>query len=80
MALLQSFGGNLEKISLQKLLFLFSTKQEKPVYDFIPYHFGSYSISAHADLDAMARQSLIEKCEISYRKKDNTDYNWIFEE
>jgi uncharacterized protein (DUF488 family) len=74
MALLQSFGGELEKISLQKLLFLFSVKQEKPVYDFIPYHFGSYSISAHADLDAMARQALIGKTEKTYSTKDNTNY------
>lgn len=74
MALLQSFGGSLEKISLQKLLFLFSTKQEKTVYDFIPYRFGSYSISAHADLEAMARQSFILKNETTYQKKDATDY------
>lgn len=74
LALLQSFGGNLKKISLQKLLFLFSTRQEKPVYDFIPYLYGSYSISAYADLEAMARQNLIEKDEIIYRNKDKTDY------
>lgn len=74
MALLQSLGGNLEKISLQKLLFLFSTKQIKPVYDFIPYHYGSYSISAHADLDAMARQNLIKKYAISYKKQCKIDY------
>jgi uncharacterized protein (DUF488 family) len=74
MALLQSFGGNLEKISLQKLLFLYSTKQEKPSYDFIPYHYGSYSISAHADLEAMTRQHLIEKDEKNYKKKDKSDY------
>lgn len=74
MALLQSFGGSLEKISLQKLLLIFSRQQEKPIYDFIPYHYGGYSISAHADLAAMARQNLIGKGEISYQKKDKTDY------
>jgi Protein of unknown function, DUF488 len=74
LALLQSFGGNLEKISLQKLLFLFSSRQVKPTYDFIPYLYGSYSISAHADLEAMARQNFIEKDEVTYQNKDKTDY------
>lgn len=34
LALLEQFGGELEKISLQKLLFIFSRRQEKPVYDY----------------------------------------------
>ena len=31
--------GKLEKINLFKLLFIFSRRQEKPQYDFIPYKF-----------------------------------------
>jgi uncharacterized protein (DUF488 family) len=74
LALLQCFGGQLEKLSLQKLLFLFTTKQHIPTYDFIPFHYGSYSISANADLAAMAEKQLIKREEKHYRKSDTTDY------
>jgi len=41
--LLQLFDGQLEKIRLQKLLFLFTTKQINAEYDSIPYKFGCFS-------------------------------------
>ena len=37
LALMQVFGGELEKISLQKLLFLFMKHKQNPEYDFVPY-------------------------------------------
>ena len=48
-----SFEGQVDKISLQKLLFLFTKNQAKPEYDFVPYKYGCYSYSAHADLTSM---------------------------
>jgi len=74
LALLQLFGGRLEKIRLQKLVMLFCQKQEKPDYDFVPYKFGSYSFSAHADLTAMSERKFIVSTEKHYDKKDKTDY------
>lgn len=74
LALLQSFEGQLEKIALQKLLFLLTNKQENPAYDFIPYHYGSYSISANADLIAMEGKQIICKVNKSYKKLDDLDY------
>jgi len=36
LALLQMVGGSLDKIRLQKLLFLLTLKQAKPAYEFVP--------------------------------------------
>lgn len=74
LALLQSFDGKLEKIAFQKLLFLFSNRQILPVYAFIPYHFGSYSISANADLTAMVRAGQIEEHSNCFKKLDANNF------
>ena len=50
LSLLQLFEGELEKIRLQKLLFLFTQQQAKAEYDFVPYKYGCFSYSANADL------------------------------
>ena len=74
MALLQLFEGQLEKIRLQKMLFLFTNKQTKAEYDFIPYKFGCYSYSANADMTAMVTRGFLNEDEKSFEKKDKIDY------
>lgn len=74
LAIIQSFGGRLEKIKLQKLLFLFSDKQVKSEYDFIPYKYGCYSFSAGADIKTMVTKNQLSETESSYLKEDSTDY------
>jgi uncharacterized protein (DUF488 family) len=76
LALLQAFDGNLDKISLQKLLFLFTQRQAKADYDFVPYLYGCYSFSASADLNAMVGhgQLQLDDDENSFAKTGNTDY------
>lgn len=74
LSLLQLFDGKLEKIRLQKLLFLFTQMQSKAEYNFIPYKFGCYSYSAHADLTAMVTKEFLISDDISYTKKDKTNY------
>ncbi|MBS1775259.1 MAG: DUF488 domain-containing protein [Bacteroidetes bacterium] len=74
LALMQLFNGQLDKIRLQKLLFLFTNKQSKAEYDFIPYKFGCYSYSANADMTAMVKRGFLYEDEKSFVKKDNTDY------
>jgi uncharacterized protein YwgA len=74
LSLLQLFEGELEKIRLQKLLFLFTQKQLKKAYDFIPYKFGCYSYSANADLTTMAKQGLLTETEISFKSNEKNDY------
>lgn len=74
LALLQIFEREIDKISLQKLLFLFTKHQAKPEYDFIPYKYGCYSYSAHADLTAMANKGILTDLEKSYKRNDTTNY------
>ena len=59
LSILEAFGGELHKISLQKLLFLFSEAQDKKSYDFIPYHYGCYSFSLGADLNVMIKKNIL---------------------
>jgi uncharacterized protein (DUF488 family) len=74
LALLQLFDGELEKIRLQKLLFLFTQRQQKAEYDFVPYRFGCYSYSANADMTAMVTRGFLNEDEKHFAKKDTTDY------
>lgn len=71
---MQLFDGQLDKIRLQKLLFLFAKKQTKAEYDFIPYKYGCYSYSANADMTAMVTRGFLNEDEKSFEKKDQTDY------
>ncbi|MCZ2355363.1 MAG: DUF488 domain-containing protein [Bacteroidia bacterium] len=74
LALLQIFEGTIDKISLQKLLFLFTQRQAKAEYDFIPYKFGCYSYSANADLTAMVSKGILTDLEKAYKSNETTDY------
>lgn len=74
LALLQLFDNELEKIRLQKLLFLFTQRQAKREYDFIPYKYGCYSYSANADLTAMAQKGILSETESRFTSNDTTDY------
>ncbi len=74
LALLQLFEGQLDKIRLQKLLFLFANKQAKAEYEFVPYKFGCYSYSANADMTAMVTRGFLNEDETSFGKKDGIDY------
>lgn len=71
---MQLFDGQLDKIRLQKLLFLFASKQAKAEYDFIPYKYGCYSYSANADMTAMVKRGFLSEGEKNFEKIDKTDY------
>jgi uncharacterized protein YwgA len=74
LALLQLFDDRLEKIKLQKLLFLFTQRQTKGEYDFIPYKFGCYSFSANADLTTMTQKGILSETDNLFMLNDKTDY------
>lgn len=74
LALLQVFGGQIDKISLQKLLFLFTQRQAKAEYDFIPYRYGCYSYSANADLTAMVKRGILSETTSHFACKEATNY------
>lgn len=74
LSLLQLLNGEVEKTKLQKLLFLFSQRQLKPEYEFVPYKYGCYSYSVKADLNTMVKKDYLEETEKGYQKKDPKDY------
>jgi uncharacterized protein (DUF488 family) len=67
LSLLESFNGELDRISFQKLLFLFSNKQKQPSFNFVPYHMGCFSFQSYADLRTM----------IKYGQISETAHSWI---
>lgn len=73
-SLIQNFGGQIDKISLQKLLFLFTQRQIKADYDFIPYKYGCYSYSANADLTAMVKKGMLNETSSHFMSNETTNY------
>ncbi len=74
LAILEAFGGELEKLQLQKLLMIFSSYQEKKNYHFVPYKFGCFSYQANADLSTMRKYEQVQESEKTWRKIDPIDY------
>lgn len=74
LALIQLLGGELEKIRIQKLLFLYSQKKTNPEYEFIPYKFGCYSFSMKADLNTMVKNSNLIENENHFIKNIPDDF------
>ena len=56
------------------MLFLFSKRQSKADYDFIPYRFGSFSYSANADLTTMVKKGILAEFETYFEKLDSNDF------
>jgi uncharacterized protein YwgA len=60
----------LEKIRLQKLLFLFTQGQTKAEYDFIPYKYGCFSYSENADMVTMVKKGQLIDDHAGFSKAD----------
>lgn len=75
LGLIELLGGEVEKLRLQKLLFLYSMKKQNPEYDFVPYKYGCYSYSAKADLNTMIKQGYLSETENKYGKCDLVNYS-----
>ncbi|MDR1973396.1 MAG: DUF488 domain-containing protein [Bacteroidales bacterium] len=56
------------------MLFLFTQRQAKKEYDFVPYKYGCYSYSANADLTAMAHKGILTETLSSFTLNDTADY------
>jgi len=75
LGLLQAFENNLEKMRLQKLLFLLSRFQKgNGCYQFIPYKYGCYSFQSAADLKTLAKYNMVQETDNSVSKTTDTDY------
>lgn len=81
LALLQSFGGKLQNIELQKYLFLFTQLcQLEKSYEFVPFKYGCFSFQSYAD-----RKRLIELGAISanpdfWQLNTASDYFFLLQE
>lgn len=74
LALLQAFGRELDKMSLQKLLFLLSRQQAVKSFHFVPYKYGCFSFQANADLGTLVKYNLVAESDNDWKKADNVDY------
>lgn len=68
LSLLQVFDNQLEKLQLQKLLFLFSKMQKEANFDFVPYKYGCFSFQANADLSTLSKYGLVSATEQHWKK------------
>jgi uncharacterized protein (DUF488 family) len=69
LAFFEAFGSHIDKIRLQKLLFLFCQEQEEPAFHFVPYKFGCYSFQANADLLALNKTGVVDDCDNEWHFK-----------
>lgn len=75
LSMLQVFGNQLDKIQLQKLLFLYSRyKTKRKTYDFVPYKFGCFSFQANADLNTLKKYGIVDDCSASWSKVNDINY------
>ncbi|MDD7887176.1 DUF488 family protein [Flavivirga sp. 57AJ16] len=75
LSLLQVFNNELDKIQVQKLLFLFSRyKTKRKTYDFVPYKYGCFSFHANADLYTLKKYGIVSESSKSWKKLDETNY------
>ena len=73
LALLQSTGGCLSKLDLQKLLFLSAQEAGLAYYDFIPYYYGCYSFQAQSDLRLLVSLDWLNETEREVELKHKAD-------
>jgi hypothetical protein len=60
LALLGAHGGELSHLDFQKLLFLYCQESnDQPEYEFMPYRFGGFSFTSHADMRALIERGLL---------------------
>ncbi len=66
LALIERFNGSLDKMALQKLLFLLAQHSSGRQFDFVPYKFGCFSFQANYDLSVMKKLGQVNETEKSW--------------
>lgn len=74
MSILQKWQGVLPAMDFQKILFLFTQKQEKPSFEFVPYLYGGFSFQSYADKRTMTKYKMILNEENKWIANDENDY------
>jgi len=80
LSLLEVFNNQLDKLRLQKLLFLVTTQQEKPDYHFVPYKYGCYSFQSNADLMTLTKYNQVQLNDKTWFKTDKESYLFSLKE
>jgi uncharacterized protein (DUF488 family) len=77
LSILKEFGGTIEMLSLQRLIFLYCNEQStQKYYGFLPYTYGPFSFAANTDLTSLKKAGyLIETgtCWQVVAEKDTAD-------
>ncbi len=74
LSILEVFGGQLNKISLQKLLFLFTKYQDKPSFEFVPHRYGCFSFQSNWDIQALKTYGKIRDTEKGWQLIEMTSF------
>lgn len=74
MAILQKWQSNLPLTDFQKILFLFSQKQDNPSFEFVPYLFGGFSFLSYTDKRTMIKYGMLKNDENKWITNDNSDF------
>ena len=64
----------MNKISFQKLLFLFTRSQQFPAFDFVPYKQGCFSFQSYADMRTMMKYEQVREEKEKWIKADKESY------
>lgn len=68
LVLLDIFGGDVNHLDFQKLLFLFCQESEAiPIYEFVPYKYGGFSFTSYADKRRLIEEKLLENDERAWK-------------
>jgi Protein of unknown function, DUF488 len=74
LAILEAFGMKLGNIDIQKLSFIFCTRQSKPSFEYIPYKFGCVSYQVNWDLKALKTYGFVEEEDNKWILKESKKY------
>ena len=74
LSLIEIFGGQINATSFQKLLFLFSQKQDEASYDFIPYKYGCFSFQSMADKNNLIKTGYLKDVTVWNIENKNSSF------
>lgn len=74
LAIIERFNRSLDKIALQKLLFLLGQNSSCRHFDFVPYRFGCFSFQANYDLSVMSKLGQLTETETHWTVSDKSAY------
>ncbi len=69
---MEEFGPRIGRIEFQKYLFLWTVRQEKPIYDFVPYKYGCFSFQSYHDLGVLKNLGYVDEKKKSWILKKKT--------